>query len=267
MAKVKVPGGGPLSLKRAPGLTGAQRRLAWAFEQRFVSERLRRDGHKDFLSAVVPALIRPGITIADVGGGKRPFLTAKQKRKLGCTVIGIDIDAAELAAAPRGAYDRTIATDICATPLDLEADLVICSAVLEHVRDARGALANIMRLVRPGGRVAAFLPCRNAPFAVLNRVLPERMKQRLLFRMFPKLDGRAGFPAHYDMATPARYRRWAETNGVIVEDLRTYHSSGYFHAFLPAYLLWRAWSASAAVLLPNHAPESFAVVFRRPETA
>lgn len=242
----------------------SQRRWARAFERRFVGERLRRDGHKDFCEVILPGLIAPGMRIAEVGGGKRPYLAPKRKRKLGCTVIGIDIDAAELAAAPAGAYDRVIAADICRTTLPLDADLVICSAVLEHVRDAPAALVNIVRLARPGGRVAAFLPCRNAPFAVLNRALPERLKRRLLGALFPKLDGKSGFRAYYDMATPGLYRRWAAAEGVVVEDLRTYHSSGYFHAFFPAYLLWRLWSAAAARFFPERGAESFVVVLRRP---
>jgi 2-polyprenyl-6-hydroxyphenyl methylase/3-demethylubiquinone-9 3-methyltransferase len=179
-------------------------------------------------------------------------------------VIGIDIDADELAAAPPGSYDETIAADICRTAPTLDADLVICSAVLEHIRDAPAALENIVRLARPGGRVVAFLPCRNAPFAILNRIIPEGIKRRILFRLFPRHEDRSGFPAFYDMATPRLYRKWAEEHGVEVEELRTYHSSGYFHFFFPLFLVWRLYSLLAFRFFPMRGAETFSIVLRRP---
>ncbi len=99
----------------------SQKRLSQAFD-RLLPARYRRDGNRDYLDSLVPAYLRKGITIYDVGGGKNPCLTAEKKRALEARVVGVDIDQAELNLAPEGAYDSVVCADIASLSIQQDAD-------------------------------------------------------------------------------------------------------------------------------------------------
>ena len=218
---------------------------------RLLPARLREDGSRDFALSFAPAYLRPGITIYDIGGGRHPFPDAATKRRLNITLFGIDIDQRELDLAPADSYDHTICADICSYQGNADADLLICQAVLEHVRDVEAALRRLHSILRPGGMALLFNPSGNAPFARLNRILPDRLRRALLVAMQPDAERRGGFPAFYDRCTPNDFRRMATACGFVVEDERFYFTSSYFMSFVPTYLLWRAW-VLLAVLLRGH---------------
>ena len=50
------------------------------------------------------------------------------------------------------------ALDIQAAPLPRTFDVVVCSEVVEHLDDARAAVANLARMVNPGGRLLITCP-------------------------------------------------------------------------------------------------------------
>jgi hypothetical protein len=90
----------------------------------------RRDGNRDYIETIVPKYLANDITIYDIGGGKRPFLSAEQKLALNSTVVGIDIDRLELDLAPQGSYDEKICADIASFSGNQAADLVLCRLCL-----------------------------------------------------------------------------------------------------------------------------------------
>lgn len=243
-------------------MRGLSRRLC-ILTDRLMPERLRRNGGGAFGTEVVPPLLSRGMTIADVGGGKRPFLTPGRKRALGARVIGVDIDADELTQAPPGSYDQTIVCDITVMMPALEADLVICRSTLEHVADSETAIENLAVAVRPGGLVAIFVPCRNALFARVNLLLPEGLKRTLLRLLRPESFAYLGFPARYDRATPAAYRAIVRNAGLEIIELRRYYQSNYLTSLWPAYVLWRLVYLPLHLGLGEHVCESFSVVARR----
>ena len=133
-------------------------------------------------------------------------------------MIGFDIDAKELERAPAGAYDATICADLTRYRGRNDGDLVICRAALERVRDTERALAGLATIVKPGGRVAIFVPWRNAVFARLNLLLPESIKRFLLFNIFPyEQVGRQGHRAYYDRCVPRQFGELARRHGFQIE--------------------------------------------------
>ena len=204
------------------------------------------------------------LRVADVGGGKKPCLSAADVGRLELDLIGMDIDAAELARAPDGVYGeiRVIDLDIPEAAPTADFDLVICLNTLEHVGDARVALNNLCRMLRPGGTLLVAAPCRHAVFAHLNRQLPERLKRRLLFGLFPGKRG-DGFPARYDRASPPEYTAILEEDGLEVVGVERIYWSSYFTLFFPLYALWRAVSLLQRALVPGYC-ERFIVIARRP---
>lgn len=89
--------------------------------------------------------------VVDAGCGTGRWLVELRKR--GAAAIGFDFSAAMLARA--AAKDCAVAlADLRQLPLpDRCADIVICALSIGHVPDARDGIAELARLVRPGGRL------------------------------------------------------------------------------------------------------------------
>ncbi|HSK33882.1 MAG TPA: methyltransferase domain-containing protein [Propionicimonas sp.] len=94
-------------------------------------------------------------TLLDVGTGAGAVAAAVHRR--GCAVIAVDpeADMLELAgvAAPGAALVRA-ALPFLPLP-DASVDVVVANFVLNHVPDAGAAMAELRRVLRPGGRLGA----------------------------------------------------------------------------------------------------------------
>jgi len=114
--------------------------------------------------------ISPGDRVLDLGcgGGRHAF----ELYRRGARVVAFDHDAGELAQvatmflamgtageAPAGADGRVVQGDVLSLPFpDASFDAVIAAEVLEHIPDDEQAMAEIARVVRPGGRIAVTVP-------------------------------------------------------------------------------------------------------------
>jgi 2-polyprenyl-3-methyl-5-hydroxy-6-metoxy-1,4-benzoquinol methylase len=242
----------------------SQMALSRAFDQ-LLPRSFRIDGSKDFKQRIVPSYLRPGLVVYDIGGGARPCVDIETKRRLGLKVTGVDIEDDQLAKAPRGLYDRIIVTDITTYQERNAADLVVCKSTLEHVRSTEAALATMAGLLNPGGTLLVFVPSRNALYARLNLLLPQRVKMRLLSAFMPDRVDHLGFPAMYDHCTPRNFRRFAASNGLQIKELRPYYISSYFSVMFPIYVLWRIWILAYRAIAREHAAESFILIACKPE--
>ncbi len=240
----------------------SQDRLCRIFDQ-FLPGFMKRWGYRDFVLEVSPGALKPGLSIIDVGGGKRPVIDAKTKRRLSLKVIGLDIASEELAKAPEGCYDQVIVANICENVPSLAVDLVVALAVLEHVPDVERALANIARMLKPGGRALIFVPGRNSLYARLNLLIPEKVKRALLKIFFRRSAEQQGFRSYYDRCTPERFKRMAAANGLEVEEELLYFQSAYFSIFLPLHALYRLLTLLQFLVIGNEAAETFTLILRR----
>ena len=114
--------------------------------------------------------LRPGMTVLDLGCGEGRHAFEAYRR--GASVIALDWGVsevettkrwlgaiAEAGEAPAQARAEVVRGDLCALPVpDASVDRVIASEVLEHVPDDAAAMAEIARVLRPGGRVAVTVP-------------------------------------------------------------------------------------------------------------
>lgn len=225
--------------------------------------KFRIDGHDDFRYTVLPGYIKNDMIVYDVGGGRRPYIDKDMRRERNVKVIGVDIDAEQLAEAPDGIYDATVCADITQYHGRNEADLVICQATLEHVQDTEKAFAALATIPKPGGLVALFVPSRNAVFARLNLALPEQLKRFLLFSIFGHTTaGHGGFKAYYDKCTPKQFAQMASKYDFRIELEKSYFCSGYFSFFLPAHIVWRLWILTFHAMAGRQAAETFVMVLR-----
>lgn len=235
------------------------------WEQRLVDRSLsRRNGMIDFQQRILPALLRPGTRVLDVGGGKQPAVDPVTKQRLGLYVVGLDISEQELSLAPRGLYDRVIVGDVAETSIDEQFDVILSRTVLEHVGSTRRALAHLTGALAEGGVMAHFMPCRNAPFAIINRVLGHHLARRTLFGLYPETQRTAGFPAYYDQCVPSRMRRLCEEYGLEVAEVVPYYVSEYFRCFAPAFTVELLRQLLVMRLNVQDWAETFTVIARKP---
>lgn len=121
--------------------------------------------------------LTPGSVMLDAGCGTGRHACEAYRRE-GVGVVAVDMNLEDLRKATytlysmdadgvgRGAFWGTTVTDVTNLPFtDGYFDAVLCSEVLEHVPDNRRAIAELVRVLKPGGDMAVTVP----------RYLPEKI--------------------------------------------------------------------------------------------
>jgi SAM-dependent methyltransferase len=173
--------------------------------------------------------------VLDVGAGKEwPFSPDLKSRNM--KLIGFDIDMAEM--SENALLDQKLCGDACKSlgVADESVDLVMGRAVIEHLHDTTSFLKSANRALREDGRLVVTFANKNAPFAVLNRILPHRVSQWLLAHLTPVSPGVLGFEAFYDRASFEEFRSSLTLAGFEVEEeYASYFSSGYYRFCVPLF--------------------------------
>jgi len=122
---------------------------------KMLDEEHRRTKARKILSVLRHFLGRPdldGLTVADIGCSAG--FIADELAAAGATTVGIDIDVPGLAAAQRrfGARVRFLCAAGERMPLpDKSLDVVVFNHIYEHVVDPDAVIADIRRVLKPGG--------------------------------------------------------------------------------------------------------------------
>jgi len=120
-------------------------------------------------------------------------------------------------------------------------DLVISNAVLE-ARSGRAsrAITNLAGCMAPGAVMAHFRPCRNAPFAILNRCGGTGLAKRLLLGIYPGARGQGGVPGVLRLLRAVAVAKVCEACGLEVMELTAYFVSDYLEFFAPGPPAWNS---------------------------
>ena len=112
--------------------------------------------------------LKPGASLLDCGSGPGKLTMDFAVRLAPGEVVGIDIEATQVAAANEAARSKNLhnvrfeQASIYELPFTDETfDLSFCGAVLGHLREPRRAVAEIHRVLKPGG-LAVFREFDNA---------------------------------------------------------------------------------------------------------
>lgn len=156
------------------------------------------------------------------GGG----LICEQLARRKATMVGIDLSEGALAAARAHARQSGLGHIIHYEQASAEAlpyadgsfSVIICLDVLEHVRDLKATIAEITRVLAPGGIFV---------FDTINRTLIARAVLIWYGEHFPSGGLTRGIHSYHDFIKPAELRAILAANELRVQDLTGFMPRGY----------------------------------------
>lgn len=212
------------------------------------------DGTISFYNHVA-AIVRPTDTLLDFGAGRgEPLIDDKvvYRRNIGnfngrCHHIdGCDIDPAIL-ENPFLDTAKVISNDQPLPYEDNRFDIIVSRYVFEHVENAEFTARELLRVVKPGGIIAATTPNKWGYIGVSARIVPSRHHVRVLSRSQPDRKPEDVFPTQYKLNTPRDLRRAFGVGAdiFIVEK-----------ASEPAYHFGRPWLYRLFKWMNKHSPDA-----------
>jgi SAM-dependent methyltransferase len=219
----------------------------------------------DLYDQTVAAHLGHGALAVDVGGGKRCSFARLRPPGDDVRIVAVDISAEALSGNVD--VDETRAADVVRDGLpfaDGEVDVVTSRSVLEHLADVERFVEESERVLKPGGYAIHLIPGRRGLFALLNRLLPNRVSKSILFSLRPACVGIGGFPAIYDRCSYGEMKAVFERHGHEVVELRpSYFGAQYFEFFFPLFLLVSAYEAVCSALHAEGLASRLLIVARK----
>ena len=181
----------------------------------------------------VAARLTPTARLLDLGCGRGGIVEELHDRA--GWVVGIDPDMASLREHRLPSLPRACGWAGALPFPDGSFDLVCCSWVLEHLAEPERTVAEVARVLAPGGHFVFVTPNRRHPLLGLNRLLGWT-RGRLIDRLYGRAEEDT-FPALYRANTPARIRSLLGMAGLEVEVLIPIGDPTYLAFSEPLYRL------------------------------
>ena len=192
-------------------MTGIPQRTI-ALRERYFDE----DDHPyRHLERAIEAHLEPEDVLLEVGCGRKAEVLAKfrgrAKRLIGVDPVTFELD-------PEVADDIELVNgDMARTTLaSASVDLAISRALMEHVERPRPALAEIHRVLKPGGRYVFLAPNLGDYGSILAWLTPNRYHPKIV----QKVEGRQlndTFPAFFRCNTRGAVQKLCDSTGLELE--------------------------------------------------
>ena len=164
----------------------------------------------------------------DLGCGHHMFATWMEEEEADLTaradlMVGIDYD---LPSLKKNASIRHLAVaDVRHAPLRSETfELITANMVVEHLDDPPSALAEIRRMLKPGGLFVFHTPNYRNYMIFIASLVPDLIKKKIV-RFLEGREEADVFPTHYRLNTPGAIRKIAEQSGFKLIELRVENTS------------------------------------------
>ncbi len=187
----------------------------------------------------VSRYLHPGATLLDAGCGRSaPVLNSLAplvRRAIGVELVEFD-------QAPAHPNMELVQAGLDRIPLpDASVDVIMSRSVMEHVADPGGALREVARLLKPGGRYVFITPNLWSYPILIAKMVPNRFHAAIV----DFAEGRPAedtFPTYHRINTPRAVRKWANQAGLEAVSIE------YLEMF-PAYLMFHPWAFRLGILL------------------
>jgi SAM-dependent methyltransferase len=155
----------------------------------------------------IDAVLRPSDRVLDFGAGRGEHIlddAIEYRRRLftlkgRCAhVEGCDVDEAVL-TNPFLDHATVIQPDSPLPYPDNSFDIIFSRFVFEHVQDPDAVASELLRIVKPGGLIAALTPNRFGYIALAATAIPNRLHVQALSYIQPKRKSVDVFPTKYKL--------------------------------------------------------------------
>jgi ubiquinone/menaquinone biosynthesis C-methylase UbiE len=186
--------------------------------------RIGREAGRKTAARIVGDLPRPPSALLEVGSSVGFNCLALSERFPDASIIGIEPDgeACEVAAAMGVDFGATNARFIEGVgeslPFpDASFDWIVCHTVIEHVNDVDTCVAEMARVLRPGGSIHLDAPNYLWPWEPHLRIVMPPLCPKPLLRALARLQGagaHVGYAGHLKMVHPAWVERCFKRHGL-----------------------------------------------------
>lgn len=128
--------------------------------------------------------------------------------------------------------------------IDNSCDLITSEFVFEHIDKKDLLIQEIKRILKINGKAIILFSSGRAEFAILSRLLPEKVKSFLLKYLFNDYIEKRGHKTHYKNCNYKAIKLNIEKCGLsIINSKISYFSAPYFAFFPPLYFTILIWEA------------------------
>lgn len=213
----------------------------------FLGHYTQTDGTVEFYTRVAGQL-RPTDVVIDLGAGRggwyeddtsEPRRAIRALRDRCARLIGVDVDDAVL--ENRSTTENHV-MDAGRVPLpDAVADLIVADFVLEHVKNPLDFVAEVDRLLKPGGLFCARTPHALNYISLGARILPKATHEWVMGAVQEDRQTEDVFEAYYRMNKLSEintlFRGWKNYSYIFRTEPGYYFGSCFVHNFL-SHLHW-----------------------------
>ncbi len=163
------------------------------------------EAFKNYKSIVIEQ--SKGKTVLEIGAGRQPLFSPEELVQYEINYVGNDISQVELDAMPLAVpkYVFDASKDVPADCLD-RFDFIFSKMVQEHIEGTPRYYQNLAKMLKHGGVALNFHPVLYAFPFVINRLMPERLSDPLLYALRTDRTRMRNpkFPALYDHCVISR---------------------------------------------------------------
>ncbi len=176
----------------------------------------------------------------DLGSGRK--LTYQMNNYKNIILTDIDYKSLLLNKATENRINLDLNNNL--SFMDKSCDLITSEFVFEHISDKDLMIQEISRILKYNGKAIILFSSGNAEFAILNRLLPEKIKSLLLKYLFNDYTKKRGHKVYYGNCNYNAIKLIIEKCGLTVIDSKvSYFSAPYFAFFPPLYFVILIWEA------------------------
>jgi len=172
----------------------------------------------------------------DLGCGHRllpPWRPEQEKGLLAAAkfIVGLDYDYESL--MKHQSIKNKIRGDIAHLPFtDDSFDLITANMVFEHLGDPETKLLEILRILKPGGKLVFHTPNVWSHVSLASKLMPERLKIQLIYMLGGRKEEDI-FPTFYRINSVKTITKTASAVGFEIDNIRLITSSAQLVALPP----------------------------------
>jgi SAM-dependent methyltransferase len=197
---------------------------------------VHKNSYRDELLSLINDFInkRQLSHVLEIGGIDRPLLKKSPKIEYS----GLDIEYKDRCEE---FYDHFQVQSI-EEPIFGTYDLIVSTALLEHVHNNTLSFAHMHKALKTGGCIIHYAPSKYHPYSLILRFTGPKIQKWLIKAFRPWAKQTTGYPVFFDKCSPNDIKKLSINSGFRqIKIIPFFRANDYFRFFIPAYILVTLW--------------------------